>query len=491
MSSSSFTPSYRFSGSFKEEPFTGIDFSNMPLVHEDVKKAKTTLIPDDPKVISYQEFKSSFKSCWNQLLDHQRMVLSPFFVHLKHNQEISKEFEKNETLQKISQTILRIFHTITLDEAFESKPLLHETRQEIFQFDDFISSPSSDTNEDQDDAKIQQYLDYSKSALQELVSDLFMKYINPNKQSTSQIGYKYLMPPLVRWCDKIEKPSFISSMKNGKDFNFHASLIDMPYFISQGGITAWILCYEGLGYEILNSREGLIQELISVAENTIQQAGSTEKSKCHFQSYFKTLFEKFMSDILSVLHLGPAAPIALLAYAKSLYRKNDVDSKNSYQDQLIRLFGTIEVLRSMSYKLREKWAIAIENEIIKEWSALESSSMNETLDWVRPLLSQLINKLTTSPLETLQGCSLKDIYAWNDEEEKKAKYFRQLFKGDEAHLPAQYQTVYKSNHVVAAAIIEAFEAGADLSKLFRIMVSTLRIMHIANPFWRACENREE
>ena len=77
------------------------------------------------------------------------------------------------------------------------------------------------------------------------------------------------------------------------------------------------------------------------------------------------------------------------------------------------------------------------------------------------------------------------------EEEKKAKYFRQLFKGDEAHLPAQYQTVYKSNHVVAAAIMEAFEAGADLSKLFRIMVSTLRIMHIANPFWRACENREE
>lgn len=491
MSSSSFTPSNRFSGSFKEEPFNRIDFSYMPLIHEDIRKTKTTLIPYDSTVISFQELRSSFKNCWNQLLEHQRMIISPFIIHIEYTEVLSQEFEKNERLQKISQTIMRLFHTMTLDEAFDSQPILKETRQEIFQFDDFIPSPSSDIIDDQDDVKIQQYLDYSQSALQELVSDLFMKYINPSQQSASQIGYKYLMPPLVSWCNKIEKPFFRAAMQNGKDFIFHASLIDLPYSISQGGIAAWILAYEGLGYEILNSREGLIQEISTLAENTIHNTGSTETNKSHFQSYFNSHTKKFISDILSVLHLGPSAPVALLAYSKFLYQKNDQDSKNSYQDQLIRLFGTLEVLRSMNYKPREKWATAIENEILKEWTSIDSSSMHETLDWVRPLLSHLINKLTTSPLETLHGCSLKDIYAWNDEEETRAHYFRKIFKQDEAHLPVQYQPIYKSNHVVAAAILEAFEEGADLSKLFRLMISSLRIMHLANPFWRPCETREE
>lgn len=491
MSSSSFTSSNRFSGSFKEEPFSRINFSNISWVQEDIKKAKTTLIPYDPIVIPYQELKSSFKNCWNQLLDHQRSVLSPFFIHIKHTDVLSKEFEKNERLQKISQTIMRLFHTMTLDEAFESQAILQETRQEIFQFDDFIPSPTLEIIEDQDEAKIHQYLTYSQSAVQELVSDLFMKYVNASQQSTSQIGYKYLMPPLVNWCSHVEVPSFISSMQNGKEFCLHASLIDVPFFISQGGIAAWILAYEGLGYEILNSREGLIQEITTLIENIIHNTGSTEKNKSDFQSYFKNHIKKFISDILSTLHLGPAAPVALLTYSKCLYQKDVEKKQNPYQDQLVRLFGMIEVIRSMNYKPREKWATAIENEILQEWASINDHSMNETLDWVRPLLKKLITEMMTTPLENLQGSSLKDTYAWNDEEEKRAHYFRKIFKEDEAHLPIQYQPIYKSNHVVAAAILEAFEEGADLNKLFRFMLSSLRTMHLANPFWRACETREE
>ena len=75
------------------------------------------------------------------------------------------------------------------------------------------------------------------------------------------------------------------------------------------------------------------------------------------------------------------------------------------------------------------------------------------------------NIITTTKLSTLGDCCITNVFNGEVDDEAIVNSVRMCYRPKNAHLPRLAST----NHVVAAAVMEASSSGADIENLFQIM----------------------
>lgn len=501
-------------------PAARIDIGNMTKVIADIERAKNNYREGDEPEVGYTQLMQRIGQCWNDLLDHQQTLLSQFKCELEFNnatKSYQRILESGRDLQEIAKAVMKLCCNITLaktrkDESTKGqtsiRALAEKTQNWSIRRESNYGS-NFDFNP-QPKPKIEIFSEtYTHPALQEVISDLFQRFTETRFCSReAPKTASNLVPPLCIWnTDLGGEPYYVyPSAENMDRYKLKAAVVSLPAYLMKGGVAAWgALGHEVVGHEILHSHEGLMEEL---KDKLIKDLTNFGKNQNHSSKgiewavkYWSKRVDETASDVLGILHLGPAAALGMLAYFRSLNSDHKMRTTAEDEDEhpldLLRGYLAVEVMRLLNFSQSRDWADVFESELEKDQdpNVTTRASMPAVLierytiniAWIRDYIKVVAKTIACSKLTSLGGESLLELNSWSDQDEKLSQSYQRLFreKTEAEELPRFPEGLY-AGHVVSAAIVESFKLGSDPVKMFKMMIGALRSMHLTNPLWQKC-----
>lgn len=501
-------------------PKANIDIRNMSSVILDIEVARTRYKAKVEANVTYNELMQRIGLCWNHLLDHQQTLLSQFKCELEFNnanQRYQDILESRGDLQEIAKAVMKLCCNIDLAKTKKEESAKKQTSvralSEMTQnlsirrasnysspyYGGSLPKPKVDTFSDT----------HTHPALQEVISDLFQRFTEtrfcsreaPKTAST-------LVPPLCIWNMEVDtEPYYVyPAATNMKTYKLKAAVVSLPAYLMKGGVAAWgALGHEVVGHEILHSHEGLMEELKDKLMTDLMKFGQDRKEKPEnikwVVKYWSQRVDETASDVLGILHLGPAAVLGMLAYFRSFNSDHKLRTTGDDEDEhpldLLRGYLAVEVMRLLNFSQSHEWADALEFEVQKDRDpnlrmgevdyAVEIEEYTIRIPWIRSYIKVLAKTIVTTKLDSLGSQSLLDLNSWSDKDEKISQDYQKLFreKTEVEELPKFPEGLY-AGHVVSAAIVESFKSGSNPAKMFKMMIGALRSMHLTNPLWQKC-----
>lgn len=329
------------------------------------------------------------------------------------------------------------------------------------------------------------YQEYATDAFQEVISDLYDGFLSEEDRRGIKPPDHGTIPPLAKWGGQgpYTWPATVT-----KRFGVGAAVVSLPAANAHSGLFAWAsLPHETGGHDILHADEGLHDDL---ARNVYQALAAKHN---RLARYWADRIDETASDVLGVLNMGPAAAIGLIGYFRALASARGGESKlrNRGEWDARRRPHPVDILRGylgaatvelLSFGKASGWAKALREECDKDLDqvvigneVIEHKEAKESAEIVAETLVQ-------NPVQSLENHALGEIQDWADNDEEIADELRSVLRTD---VPASdaVRHGYYAAHVVAAAICEALEEGAELSSVFARMLDVLKCMHDANASW--------
>ncbi len=383
-----------------------------------------------------------------------------------------------------------------------SSPLIEYVEQlSQQQIDELLSLMDSHPFADLCHAVIQnqQFQQRATDSFQELVADLYDSYLS----NAARVGTKppdvSLLPPLVKWGNAHLGPYTWVAEATHYWLDLPLAIVSLPPPHAVRGLLAWTtLGHETGGHDVLRADRGLMEELVLVVRRQLEEAG--------FPRSIVGLWERWLdetaSDILGLLHLGPAAGIGLIGYFRSLSAdgrlRNTGTANDPHPIDVLRGFLAAHVIRDVlatsAAEVSQPWADVIEAQAQRDLTESGNQlALVHTVTGQRQQLpiQQMLNStrvvaraIATTHLLALEGRSLAEIKNWTDADEQLTAAFRERLRANFANVPVD--PGYKAAYVVAAAILEALSTnGSDrVPDIFQWMLKQLAAMHQANPRFR-------
>lgn len=497
-----------------------IDIGNMTNVIQDIRRAKNNYINGDESKVSYTQLMQRIGQCWNDLLDHQQTLLSQFKCELEFNnatQRYQSILESRRDLQEIAKAVMKLCCNINLaktrkDESTKGqtsiRALAEKTQNLSIRRTSNYDSPYY--FDPQPKPKVEIFSEtYTHPALQEVISDLFQRFTETRFCSReAPKTASNLVPPLCIWnTDLGGEPYYVYPAAENMDrYKLKAAVVSLPAYLMKGGVAAWgALGHEVVGHEILHSHEGLMEELKDKLINDLTNFGENQNHSSKdikwAVKYWSKRVDETASDVLGILHLGPAAALGMLAYFRSFNSDHKMRTTAEDEDEhpldLLRGYLAVEVLRLLNFSQSRHWANALESELEKDRDpnlridrsipAVQIEGWKISIPGIRSYIKIVAETIVCSKLTSLGRKSLLELNSWSDQDETLSQSYQRLFreKTEAEQLPEFPEGLY-AGHVVSAAIVESFKSGSDPVKMFKMMIGALRSMHLTNPLWQKC-----
>lgn len=436
------------------------DFSNMQNCIKDAKEARldSDTGPEDP--IIYRELMDRLEAC--------REKLPPLYRDEVHSPFINK-------LKWLGQNG---FNKVLLKDPFKigMASFLLDTAQAILQNGEGYQQKATD-------------------AFQEVLSDLYDGFLSEEDRHGIKKPDLSVIPPLAKWgCPNDGPYTWTAASTRYFAFGKQAAIVNLPPAHARCGLLAWAaLAHETAGHDILEADNGLLSELA----NAVGQALLSGDVGNILPDYWAERIDETASDVLGILNMGPAAGIATIGYFRAL---NDAAGKGPFLSNvgslssnavhpadILRGYLAASVIRRLIFTGRDDWAKAIEIEVDKdlrnillgsEWSRHADISP----EYAKRSAEIVAETLVNAKMQCLENHSLGEIQNWHDEDEWIVTELRPILTRA-SQLPSNYAEGIYAAHAVAAAVMAALAADADIPQIFDRMLGMLKVMHDANPSW--------
>ncbi len=338
------------------------------------------------------------------------------------------------------------------------------------------------------------------NAFEEVISDLYDGFLS--EESRNSTGQKIKPPdrgviaPLVKWGNPDAGP-YTWPVDATLGLNVRAAVVSLPPAHLKAGLLAWsALGHETAGHDILHADTGLLQELGSKVYNAII---SNLGGNSFLASYWRNCIDESASDVMGLLNMGPTVGLGLVGYFRGLTGgklRNQGPFQGPHPLDILRGCLAARVVSQLSFAGAAEWAQAIQAEVNKDIETIYLIDMQTGYRYRVPTQQAMqsaqiaADVIMNTKLTALEGHSLKEIQDWSDADQKIAAEIGVLL-----HKTTDLPVLYKSNgyyaaHVVAGALQEALEKGANVQTIFNRMVKFLDIMHQYNDTWRKTPNKE-
>lgn len=333
-------------------------------------------------------------------------------------------------------------------------------------------------------------------AFQELVSDLYDSFLSEEDRAGNASGTPInppdyeILPPLVKWGNPDQGP-YTWPVDGTTAVGAKTAVVNLPQYFTRQGLLAWSsLGHETGGHDILHADKGLLDEITAKVRTAVA-------SKCGIQmgNLWGSWVDEASSDVLGLLHLGPAAGIGLIGFFRGLNDDGRLRSVGGITDphpiDVLRGFLAAELVRNLNFKDAAVWGNVIEQESLKDLGKSvylynAKTKQYTPIDAKIAVQSAKIAALTiaNSKLKALENHSLHDIQDWTDNDQKIADEIAIALRETGKLPPAYGGQAFYAAHVVSAATTEALKAGADIQKVFDRMLQFLDEMHAGNTAWQ-------
>lgn len=342
----------------------------------------------------------------------------------------------------------------------------------------------------------QRFEEGASDAFQELVSDLYDSFLSQEDRQGNASGTPInspdyeILPPLVKWGNPDYGPYTIT-IDGTSIVGSQVGVVNLPQYFTRQGVMAWSsLGHETGGHDILHADKGLLEELQSKVAAAI-----APKFGRQLANLWAGWIDEAASDVLGVLHLGPAAGIGLIGLFRGWVGDGRLRSVGASNDphpiDVLRGFMAAELVRNLNFKDAAVWGDIIERESQKDTGKYVyikdvRTGQRQAIDAKMAAQSAKLAGLTiaNSKLKALENHSLHDIQDWTDQDQKIADEIATALR-ETGKLPTQYggQAFYAA-HVVSAATTEALKTGSNIQQIFDRMVQFLDEMHLGNAAWQ-------
>jgi hypothetical protein len=264
-------------------------------------------------------------------------------------------------------------------------------------------------------------------------------------------------------------------------------MFTFPSGLTKGGLASWpVLIHNTEGDYILKAYPGLLKELQEKVVNVLIK----NKFDLNITTYWNQRMNQTICIILSILHIGPSAAIALIGYLRGInkdgnfLRNRGFAKTGSPSDSLKGLLAAYAI-RLLPIDNNINWFNSILAEVEKDIKFVIFDSSLVPLKTAMKITYLITQTIIKTPLESLSNKCLQDIYCWNSNDELVVKNLRTILHENNQFIH-KLPDDYPASHIVAATILEALESKKeqDISILFEKMLTLLNNAHTSNPKWQ-------
>jgi hypothetical protein len=333
-------------------------------------------------------------------------------------------------------------------------------------------------------------------AFQEVISDLYVGFINEEKRCGKETGVPInpptygIIPPLVKFGNADFGPYTWPSDVTYRILGMGCAIVSLPPAQLEGGLIAWTtLGHETGGHNITHADEGLLKEL----QNKIYEAIIKKFNSEDLANYWGNCVDESVADVCGYLNMGPSAGIGLIGYFRAL--GNGKLSTIGYSEgphpiDLLRGYLAASVTKRLHFENSDLWSKAITAETRKDDATLTlidaygnrypfPVSLEIAISSTEVVAQTILRAILTS----LENHSLQGIQDWLDKDQRIVNKLISAFKKNEELPQILKGSGFFAAHAVAAATQAALEDGAPIDEIFREMQNFLAAMHFDNPIW--------
>ncbi|MBZ4423166.1 hypothetical protein [Myxococcus sp. RHSTA-1-4] len=326
-------------------------------------------------------------------------------------------------------------------------------------------------------------------AFEEVVSDLYDGFLSAEDRRGVKPPERGIIPPLVKWGAPQFGPYTWPVDVTSEVLNLEAGIVNLPPAQARAGLLAWsAVGHEVGGHDILHADIGLPEELAEAVFQRLDAEGFGALAE-----YWSDRIDETASDVLGILNMGPAAGIGLVGYFRGLdlafggegILRNGGPSEDPHPADILRGFLAGSVVSRLRFSQARQWANAIFAEVEKDVrpDELVLADQRVTPAQARRSADVVADVLTSHKVAALEGHALGYIQNWRDQDEKKMQdMVRLLISGVGSLTPSITKGIYAA-HLVAAGVVAALTAEADVRRIFDRMIRLLKQMHDQNPAW--------
>jgi hypothetical protein len=345
-------------------------------------------------------------------------------------------------------------------------------------------------------------------AFQEVVSDLYDGFLSEEDREKVKYPDFIVVAPLVSWLSSWEYengqivpngPCTYPSDLLRDYFGIETGIVNLPIQLGSKGILPWAaLGHETAGHDILRADDGLLEEL----NCAVKEALLKENIDPFLAEYWSFCFEESASDVMGILNMGPAVALAQIGFFRALnavVNKNKVfkldnvgPSDDIHPADILRGYLAASTVRLLEFNGANKWADYIEAETDKDltticldWNYKDPSSGKVISSDEAKKSAEIVAKtIVKGKMKSLEDHALGEIQNWRDNDESIVNELRSHFGTLDPLPEICFGGTFYAAHVVAAAVLEALSKDTELDRIFRDMISMLKLMHNENPVWK-------
>lgn len=322
-------------------------------------------------------------------------------------------------------------------------------------------------------------------AFEEVVSDLYDGFLSAEDRSGVKPPDRGVIPPLV----KFGNPDFgpytfpieaTSSLRLQGGTGLGAAIVSLPPAHARLGLLAWsALGHETGGHDILSADIGLKAELMRAVRKKLQAAGLSLLA-----SYWSRRIDETASDVLGILNMGPAAAIGLIGFFRGFSSVSKLRSTGPASDphpaDVLRGFLAAATVKLLSFDGATDWSDIIRAETHKDVTTIRIEDVVVSEQQAEQSAALVAEAIAKTELTSLEQTALIEIQDWRNEDDAIVLQLRDVLTRS-TPLPANLGAGAFAAHAVAAAVVAALTAGADIPRIFQRMITVLKAMHDANP----------
>ncbi|HEV8050912.1 MAG TPA: hypothetical protein VGP47_00340, partial [Parachlamydiaceae bacterium] len=334
------------------------------------------------------------------------------------------------------------------------------------------------------------------SAFQEVISDLYDRFICSEKRTGKETGLHInppaygIIPPLVKFGNAESGPYTWPGDVTSQVLGMGCAIVSLPPAQLEGGLLAWTaLGHETGGHNVTHADENLLQELGEKVNAAIMKKFDSQE----LADYWTHCIDESVADVCGYLHMGPSIGIGLVGYFRSFGngRLSTIGYKEGpHPIGLLRGYLAAAVAKRLHFEGSSEWSEIIASETSKDNGNLRlvdsdgyRYSFPVSLEIAIASTEIVAQTILRSILPSIENHSLQGIQDWQDRDQNIVEKFVHAFKTGEQLPKILAGPGFFAAHVVAAATQAALENGAQVKEIFGKMQNVLAEMHLNNPLW--------
>jgi hypothetical protein len=340
---------------------------------------------------------------------------------------------------------------------------------------------------------------------QEVVSDLYDGFLSAEDRRGVKPPDRAVIAPLVKWGgghdpNPTANGPYTFTARATAAFGVRTGVVNLPAAHAHQGLAYWaMLGHETCGHDILHADIGLLGELREHVRTAIlaSSPGPADDGPW-WAEYWSRRIEETASDVLGILHLGPAAVVGFIAGFRGLRAWRGCppqlgtsdEARSIYPCDVLRGYIGTETVRVLGFSERDAWAGALALLVDKDGGpALALDGRLIPRDLARGMARTVARTLAQTRLRALEDHALIDIQDWRDLDQEIVGKVMAIF--DDPSLLQGMEPTQRTRllggtyaaHVVAAAVTAAAAGLGAIHRIQALMLELLGEMHRNNPAW--------